>query len=250
MTASPALKIAGTANFRDLGGYPVPGGRTRSGVVFRSDALSRLGDLGRSELRGLGIRRIVDLRDPREVQAMPDDITGLGIDVVALPIFAGSPEAAATGDATLETMYRTIIGEHADTVVAAVRALLLDGETPSLVHCTAGKDRTGAVSAILLLAVGVELDVVLDDYEATSANLAGPWLEGMMAAALNHGIAVTPQFQELMSASPRAAMAPVLGEVLAQRGGIDGYLERAGLSSDEVAALRDRLVEPEDSLRS
>lgn len=250
MTASPALKIAGTTNFRDLGGYPVPGGRTRSGVVFRSDALSRLGDLGRSELRGLGIRRIVDLRDAREVQAMPDDITGLGIDVVALPIFAGSPEAAASGGSTLETMYRNIVTEHADLMVTALRALVLEGETPSLVHCTAGKDRTGVVSALLLLAVGVELDIVLDDYEVSGDNLSGPWLESMTEAALAHGIAVTPQFVELMSASPREALAPVLGEVLAEHGGVAGYLERAGLSAEELEQLTAQLVEHDDSIRS
>ena len=90
------IPIDGTYNFRDVGGYPAAGGSTRPGKLYRADALGRLGERGREGLRELGIRLVIDLRDDFEVEALPDDLEGLDVEVLRLPVFEGSGASAST----------------------------------------------------------------------------------------------------------------------------------------------------------
>ncbi len=84
------IPVNGTYNFRDVGGYPVPEGVVRRGKLFRSDGLARLGDEGRQSLRDLGVRVVIDLRDDFETEVMPDDVDGLDLERLHLPVFEGS----------------------------------------------------------------------------------------------------------------------------------------------------------------
>lgn len=245
MTVSHALPVPGTANFRDLGGYPtVDGRRTRLGVVYRSDGLAHLGEAGREALRGLGIRTVIDLRDDTEVNLMPDDLAGLDVTVRRNPLFQGSLDAQAAPGSSLDGMYADILTTHGSVVATVLREIVAAEAAPAVVHCTAGKDRTGVVSALVLLTAGVPLDLVLDDYAATAANLAGPWVEKMTAAAAAHGIAVTPQLIALMSASPRSALQGALSGILAAEGGLEAYLDGIGFGAEDRERLRGVLVEP------
>src|SRR6185312_10397419 len=146
------------------GGYPADGGTIRPGKLFRSDGIHALGDAGRQELRELGVGEIIDLRDDFEVEAMPDDLTGLDVKVLRLPVFEGSGASQDTVGISLEALYERILTLHADVLVSALREIAHSDDSAVVVHCTAGKDRTGIVVALALLAVGVDRQTVVADY--------------------------------------------------------------------------------------
>lgn len=241
---NPQLRIpvAGTFNFRDVGGYPVPGGVVRSGKLFRSDGLSKLGAAGKDELTRLGVRVVIDLRDDFEASVMPDDLEGLDVETMRLPVFEGSGASQGMAGVSLEALYEKILGQHADVVVAALREVSV-GSDGVLVHCTAGKDRTGIVVALALLAVGVDRQIVLADYARSEANLGGEWLEGMLGLIAQHGVHETPELRVLMGGSPPEALDAALRSAEEKHGSITQYLLDSGFSALELAQLRSVLVE-------
>ncbi|WP_223690044.1 tyrosine-protein phosphatase [Leifsonia poae] len=243
-TPPERIQVSGTYNFRDVGGYPVAGGRIRSRKLFRSDGLHSLGETGKEQLRELGVKVVIDLRDEFEVQALPDDLAGLGVDVLRLPVFEGSGGSQSTIGATLNDMYAKIALQHRDVVVSALREIADTSEAGVVVHCTAGKDRTGIVVALALLAVGVDRETVVADYAATEDNLRGPWLERMLQLVESHGVAITPGLRAIMGGSPPEALESVLDLIDRDHGGVRAYLLDAGFDEIELAELRSVLVEP------
>ncbi|MFF9562954.1 tyrosine-protein phosphatase [Leifsonia sp. NPDC014704] len=238
------IPIEGTYNFRDVGGYPVDGGTTRQGKLFRADALGRLSAAGREALRELGIRIVIDLRDDFEVAALPDALDGLDVEVLHLPVFEGSGASASTVGATIVHLYDKIVFQHTDVIVRALREIADTGEEPVVVHCTAGKDRTGIVVALALLAVGVDRETVVSDYAVTEDNLRGPWLEGMLELVRGYGVEVTPDLRIILGGSPREALETTIDRIEERAGSVRQYLLDAGLDELELAKLRSVLVEP------
>ncbi|WP_426623656.1 tyrosine-protein phosphatase [Leifsonia sp. McL0607] len=238
------IPVNGTYNFRDVGGYRVPEGVVRRGKLFRSDGLARLGDEGRQSLRELGVRVVIDLRDDFETQTMPDDVGGLDLQRLHLPVFEGSGASASTIGVTLVGLYEKILLQHRDVVVRALREIADTGEEAVVVHCTAGKDRTGIVVALALSAIGVDRETIVADYVATQANLDGLWLEGMIALVRSHGVEVTPDLRIILGGSPPEALEESLDLLDREFGGVHQYLFEAGLSEVELAKLRSVLVEP------
>ncbi|MDN4614875.1 tyrosine-protein phosphatase [Leifsonia sp. F6_8S_P_1B] len=243
-TPASRIPVNGTYNFRDIGGYPADGGATRTGKLYRSDGLARLGEEGREALRERRIRVVIDLRDDFEVRALPDDLDGLDVTVLRLPVFEGSGASASTIGATLVDLYEKIVLQHRDVVVRALREIADTGDEAVVVHCTAGKDRTGMVVALALLAVGVDRETVIADYAATQANLDGPWLEGMVALIRSHGVEVTPDLRIILGGSPPEALEAVLDLIDREHGGVREYLLDAGMDELELAKLRSVLVQP------
>lgn len=238
------IPVNGTYNFRDVGGYRVPEGAVRRGKLFRSDGLARLGDDGRQSLRDLGVRVVIDLRDDFEVSVMPDDLAGLDLRRLHLPVFEGSGASQSTIGVTLVGLYEKILLQHGDVVVTALREVADTADQAVVVHCTAGKDRTGIVVALALLAVGVDRAEVIADYAATQANLDGPWLEGMIALVRSHGVEVTPALRIILGGSPPEALDEALAAVERRFGGVREYLIASGFDEVELAKLRSVLVEP------
>ncbi|NUU07541.1 tyrosine-protein phosphatase [Leifsonia sp. C5G2] len=238
------LPIDGTYNFRDVGGYPAAGGTTRVGKLYRADALGRLGESGRKALRELGVRVVIDLRDDFEVESLPDDLEGLDVEVLRLPVFEGSGASASTVGATIVHLYDKIVFQHTDVIVSALREIADTGDEPVVVHCTAGKDRTGIVIALALLAVGVDRETVVADYALTEANLEGPWLEGMLELVRGYGVEVTPDLRVILGGSPREALETTIDRIEERAGSVRAYLLDAGLDEVELAKLRSVLVEP------
>ncbi|WP_431247137.1 tyrosine-protein phosphatase [Leifsonia xyli] len=238
------IPISGTYNFRDVGGYPVEGGVTRPGKLFRADALGRLGEAGREGLRELGIRIVIDLRDEFEVQALPDDLDGLDVELLHLPVFEGSGASAATVGATIVHLYDKIVFQHTDVIVRALREIADTRDEPVVVHCTAGKDRTGIVIALALLAVGVDRETVVSDYAVTEGNLDGPWLEQMLDLVRGYGVEVTPDLRVILGGSPREALETTIDRIEERHGSVREYLLESGLDELELAKLRSVLVEP------
>ena len=235
------IPVPGTYNFRDVGGYPVPGGSVRSGKLFRSDALSRLGDEGRNYLGHLGVGTVVDLRDNDEVELFPDDLAGLEVQLVRLPVFEGSGRSQAVSDSTLRGLYEAILLHHKDALISALRYIIA-ADQAVVIHCAAGKDRTGIVIALALSLIGVSREAVISDYARTQPNLEGEWVATMTGLAEKHGFEVTPRLMEIMAGSPPEAMAGLLDLINERFGDVVGFVNSAGLSEREIDKLRASLV--------
>ncbi|MFK4728225.1 tyrosine-protein phosphatase [Agromyces mediolanus] len=242
METSLRIPVPGTYNFRDVGGLAARDGLVREGVLFRSDGLHALGDPGKAELRQLGVGVVIDLRDEQEVARMPDDLTGLDVEVLRLPVFEGSGASQGAAGISLEALYERIVVQHSRVVVDAVREISAARDRSVVVHCTAGKDRTGVVIALTLLAVGVDRELVIADYERTEGNLAGEWLERMVGLAGQYGVPDTPALRVLMGGSPPEAIDGMIELVEREHGSARDYLLASGLALDELSALERQLV--------
>ncbi len=266
------MKIDGTHNFRDTGGTPLAsGGATASGVLYRSDALSALSPEGLEQLADTSIGVIVDFRTPSEQQMAPDRLpSSRPIRVVEIALLEGAlpgpaakvadavgPDAAATAlrEAlaqlpTLAELYVSMLTHGAEALadlarLVAAPALEHTGEPAAsgvLVHCTAGKDRTGVSVAVLLDAVGADRDAVVADYASSADNLAGVWADAMLANVTRMGVALSPQIVELVTLTPAAAITAALDWVDQQHGSSSAYLQSGGLTDRELAALRGRMI--------
>jgi protein tyrosine/serine phosphatase len=240
------LRWDGCANIRDLGGRPLEdGGMTAFGAVVRADSVRRLSAEGWRQLVDYGIERIVDLRFRDELKADPP--ATVPVEVVHVPVLpdpasADWPAIDAVGDAAPDNVsattavYLEFLDRYAEGFGKAVSAVAAAPPGGVLVHCMAGKDRTGLVSALLLRIAGVSIEDVAADYALSERNLAPlwrPWIED------------APDERERdrrrrMSVTPAAAMEGVLRE-LGRRGGERAYLRDAGVEKEELEAVRTRL---------
>lgn len=260
------MRIDGLQNFRDTGGTPLStGGATRAGVLFRSEALSTLTASGLDQLAATDIGVIADFRTDTE-RSMARDLLPASrpFRIVELPLLEGAmtglaksalgaadPDAAKAAIAAalatlpgLGDLYVSMLtgGASAFAELARLVAASTD-ESPTavLVHCTAGKDRTGVAVALLLDAVGADRDAVVTDYASSASNLAGPWADRMRATLTGLGLPLTPALDTLVTATPPAAIEQAFTWIDGN-GGSGDYLRSGGLTVAELDALHGRLV--------
>jgi protein-tyrosine phosphatase len=265
------VRLDGTTNMRDLGGLPtLDGGRTVSGRVLRSDNLQTLTPEDvRVLVEEIGLREVVDLRTTAEIllegrgplRDVPEVVhrhfsllpeRGHHTDVFAveedelpeLPegwleslLPRQTPEHAQDEPPAVRA-YLGYLHDRADSVVGAVRALASAEDGASLVHCAAGKDRTGVVVALSLAVAGVPAEEIVADYAMTAE----------VIDALVAKLAASPTYAEDMERrdvavhTPRAeTMTHVLVLLDERYGGAAGWLRAHGFGDDEQAALRARL---------
>lgn len=275
MTMLPAATVTldGTQNFRDLGGLPLNGGgTTRAGVFFRSEALNTLTPGGEAALAASPIGVIVDFRMDAERDSAPDVLPeGRPFKVVNLSVLEGSLAGAAqaafapadgagtTPDpAAAKQMMEHVLAELPSLgdlyvsmltggaaafaeVAGLVAASTDDTQTSVLIHCTAGKDRTGVSAALILDAVGVERAAVVADYASSAEHLKGPWADRMLAMIKQMGAPATPALVELVTGTPPAAIEQALAWVEQNHGSSAAYLQSGGLTEAQLATLRARL---------
>lgn len=239
MSETGNLGVSGALNFRDVGGLPAAGGRTRSGVLYRSGNLARLSAAGRDSLREIGLRRIVDLRDDAEVAYEPTDLGDLPVAVHRVPLFAGSVASFFEADVTLDSLYRTLVEESAEAIVEVVRTIATGG--PVLVHCTVGKDRTGVTVALALAAVEVEADAIVADYARTESLLPAE-RNAKVVAYLERAHPEARNLTDLATRSPAPVMSGLLDDLRARYGAPVEFLRAHGLSDDELRELRRVLI--------
>jgi protein-tyrosine phosphatase len=242
---APSVRLEGAPNFRDLGGYATGDGRhVVLGLVFRSEKLSELTPADVARIKGLGIRNVIDLRTAEERRREPDDWRAPAVYESPKPDLAatvGMRDPNATPEEIRARMirnYEQMPALYVDEYSAFFRRLVAGG-APLIVHCTAGKDRTGVASALLLSALGVRRSTVVADYVLTNERLVvRP--PAMRAASL---VSVSaPARRVLMSADP-AFINAALDSVDRQYGSVEGYLKQAlGLADRDIATLRRRLT--------
>ncbi len=235
------LALEGLDNIRDVGGLPLrDGGSTRRGVLLRSASLRYCTPSAITHLvEKFGLRLVLDLRTQRERErhVSPAAFAEAGVETVPLSFIPEDgrelPETEDDVD-PLTHIYLGYLRDRADNVVTAVRRLEAAG--PTLVHCAAGKDRTGVFVALVLDAVGVERDAVVADYALTGERLEALFRRWTAASGEPMPADLTPHL-------PRAeAMAAVLDHLDAEHGGAAGWLLAHGLEEDVLARLRERLT--------
>ena len=173
------LPMDGAHNTRELGGYKTTDGKSiKWGMLFRSDKLSDISKTDEEYLKNLGIKKIIDFRSKDE-KAEDPDIIPEGIDYLEMPISVDGAmrtkiEAVLKGETDKEVKSflidanREFVNDYTDVYENFLRSLIDDG-TPTLFHCTAGKDRAGFAAAITLIALGVSKEDVIEDYMKTNA---------------------------------------------------------------------------------
>lgn len=235
-------------NARDLGGYPTEsGGQIRLGALLRSDNLCRLTPAGQQQLRDYGVRTIVDIRSPYELHKDPNPFAvQQGRD--AVPRYINLPlldEADEEGKEVMKSAgsmqgeYTVILDRYRARMAAIIKAVAAaEGEGGVLVHCHAGKDRTGMVVALLLSLAGVPRSIIADDYAASNLYLQ-PIYDAWISAQPRTDEEVT-RFGGWFFQQPET-MLGVLDYLDRQYGGVEAYLLGAGVTPEEIAAIRERL---------
>jgi protein-tyrosine phosphatase len=267
------VPLDGTTNTRDLGGLPTTdGGRTVPGRVLRSDNLQTLSeDDVRQLVEKIRLREVIDLRTTAEIllegrgplRAVPEVVhrhfsllpeRGQHTDVFAVeevdPRHADLPEdwaesvlprQAAEHDRAEPPAVRSYLGylsDRAGAVVAALRALAAPVDGASVVHCAAGKDRTGVVVALALAVAGVPHEEIVADYAMTADVIDA--LVAKLAASPTY--AEDMERRDVASHTPRAeTMDRVLALLDERHGGPIGWLDAHGFGPEDRAALRARL---------
>ncbi|MGO2658517.1 tyrosine-protein phosphatase [Mycetocola reblochoni] len=242
--------LAGTYNSRDLGGVPAGDGAIRTGVLIRADGLHGLTDGARERMAELGVRVVVDFRDDAEVARQPDALDGVAVERRSLPLVTGSIEQSALDRVGLDVLYRSILDDATAHLAELARIVIRTaGSGAVLIHCTAGKDRTGVATAVLLLHAGVDAERVIADYALSEGMLSGEWECRVVAIVESLGFEVTDELRALIVSSPASTMRATIEYLDAAYGGASAYLAAAGLNGDELAQLRTALVVPGTAAR-
>lgn len=243
---SGRLPLGRSRNCRDVGGHPTKDGVLRRGVLFRSD-LPLVDEENAHDLASLGLRTVVDLREPDERRAHPAVLGAAALRVLPMasglgPIVAADPSKAAS----LAALYRTAVLETGAVVAAVVSELAQPGALPALVHCAAGKDRTGIVIAILLSALGVSDEDVARDYAQSAVNLGDDFFEALERTS-------SPDVAVDLTALRSAESEDVLLMLALVRETADSarsYLLANGVTDAELDGLARELVDPHPASRA
>lgn len=245
MHHSRHIAIEGTHNIRDLGGYvtargtPIPLRR-----FLRADCLHRLGPGGTDMLVDEGLRHVIDLRTRQEVTNAPSLFEGLnGIDYINLPLFDDlSPSALASVSAQhahpLLPFYISALDTRGSAMCDILTHIARAQEGAVLFNCTAGKDRTGIVAALLLGLAGVSDADIIDDYVLTEQMIPDLVAEFLSISRANGGD--VESYATLLE-SPADTMAQMLTHLRVEHGGIQEYVKHIGLEQDDLFRLTDLL---------
>lgn len=259
-------QLSGAWNFRDI----AETAGVRPGRFFRSSELSGLDDSGREVFRTLGITDVADLRSPQEVERRGPGAVPDGVVVHLLPF----PDLSnTTAEAPHETSWQKMMTEKPDdedvevaaerfmteeyqkfpVLAGAQRAVrqvfsLLGAGRQVITHCFAGKDRTGFTVAVVLESIGVPRDAVLADF--LRSNDAVPLLRERIMESIRNRTGETPEVMTFAEARLTDGVLGVREEYLmtARRtiddnyGGLDGFLEVAGVTTEDVARVRAELL--------
>ncbi|MEO1290712.1 MAG: tyrosine-protein phosphatase [Chloroflexota bacterium] len=247
------VPLPSAPNFRDIGGYSTKDGRyVRWNKVYRSSALDQLTEADQRAIHELGIRLVCDVRTQAEHESDPDHLPD-DIPVVSVPPSSQDNVWVALGrlllqegylEGLLDDLYQRVMVKNNPQVFREIFQYMADdSQLPMVIHCAAGKDRTGITIALLLAFLGVPDDVIIADYslsnhhysffkEATRKNLAQLRIMGLTES----------DFDYLLIADGDVMQA-TLDKIREEYGSIEGYLTQyVGLSEATLAQVRQNLL--------
>jgi protein-tyrosine phosphatase len=250
------LGLKTAVNLRDIGGYPTADGRhVKWGQVYRSGTLNELSTEDVSVLAKLGLTAICDLRSAEEVAASPEDAGRFGAQYHYLPVQINRNsirqlQAMLFQPSSLNEIMRAsyndvMLESNAELIGNILRQMTDESALPILFHCTAGKDRTGVIAAVLLATLGVPDDIIAADY-ALSNKFYHRFREYMSVMVLKkvRWFGVSLDALHPFMVADGSMMSDMLVNLRQKYGTIDTYLTtRAGLTAGEVAQLRQNLIE-------
>jgi protein-tyrosine phosphatase len=224
-------------NFRDLGGFSATGRRRiRAGILFRSEGPASFLEEHRAELLTLGVRSVCDLRSGAERQQAPNDWIGpacclLNLDMNTDLRAAGADFWESLRSDPSEANARRVMARNYNLMPAAllphvsrIAAALLAREVPMVVHCTAGKDRTGVAVAILLSLLGVSREDIVSDYAKSDVFGRNMKLAGSMGTDSTFLVGALQALEH-------------------EWGSVAGYFAAAGVDPGQQEQLRSVLLE-------
>ena len=254
--ATRNVNVPNVQNFRDLGGYPVYARhkQVRWGMLYRSAQIDLAQPATRDKLNNLGIRTLIDLRDTSEYSRTASDTLPGQPRVVHIPIHAGNLADILTGidreSIQSDTVYRIV--ERINRHIVAVHAsdfrrifdILLDEDNyPAVIYCTTGKGRTGIAAALLLSALGVNDEDIMDDYRLSNRYFDIP-------AATSYAYELPTRSQEALTtvySAREGFLDAAKDEIEHAYGSVDDYLRRAvGLEKEDLKQLRKILLTNEE----
>jgi protein-tyrosine phosphatase len=239
------FNLAGASNFRDLGGYPGQDGRrVRWGQIFRSNHLGHLTKTDIEVVRGLSLKSAFDFRGLEERAAATCALQGIAIH--ALPIeptvvaalrarrAAGTPLSSADGLEVMRDSYRNYV-RHNTPRFRALFAHLLEDRAPLVIHCTAGKDRTGFACALILHALGVADELIAEDYLLTNR-----FYRRDPAASTD----LPEDVRKVLASVERSFLGAAFDAIRTDYGDVEGYLsDGLDLDAAQCARLQERYLE-------
>jgi len=259
------LPLEGGSNFRDMGGYPtLDGGVVQRGLVFRSGAMTSLTAADQAYLGQFDFQTVVDLRSREEIDLFPNRwVTNSGADYLVHDYTFEDMMASLVDESgklqSIDVLY-TDFHQQLKPQLKIFFEALLDERTPLVVNCSAGQDRTGVTSALLLSALGVPREMVVEDY-LLSTDLRRPAAEkgdvDLAAAAKDNSFArMMLSWSESQGASERPNplvtaegvpfLAYTLDRIEQDYGSVAAFLDKEiGVDSMELAQLRARYVLPQ-----
>jgi protein-tyrosine phosphatase len=232
-------------NCRDLGGYETDDGQTiRWGVVYRSGSLHRLTSTDLEVAARIGFRTVIDLRSSAELERC-GRFSGSDVAFHHAPLFEedSPPFKWAEPDdpePPLGEDYVAIAENGANALVSALGFIAI-GEHPVVFHCAAGKDRTGILAGLLLSALGVCDEAIMEDYELTNLSLA-PHLAWAEVNDPEEAAEILARPSWLLRSSGHGIKA-FLENIRTRHGSIEGYLGVLGMTEESLNTLRERLLE-------
>jgi protein-tyrosine phosphatase len=242
------------SNFRDLGGYETGSGKSvRWGMIYRSAGQPLLADADLEMIQRLGIVRLVDLRTTEERLLAPSRITSAPASAVAYSLDDMLRlEADAKSAAEIYRNYPTLLAPQLRILFSD----LLSKQVPLVYNCSAGQDRTGFATAMILAALGVSRSKIYEDYHLSTTMRRPAWELPDLAAAAQSGDPLARRYapylwnpawrvaKPLTDAAGRPQLASAFDQIEAQWGSVDAYLQQEiGLSQDDVLALRKLYLE-------
>ena len=253
--ATRNVNVPGVQNFRDLGGYPIYSRhkRVRWGMLYRSAQIDVTQSATLDKLNRLGIRTIIDLRDTSErpQPALPPPTQPR---IVQIPIPAGCLTDILTGidreSIQNDTVYRIverinrhIVAAHASAFRRVFDVLLDEDNYPAVIHCTTGKGRTGIATALVLSALGVNKEDIMEDYRLSNRYFDIP-------SATSYAYELPTRSQEALTtvySAREGFLDAARNEIESTYGSVDEYLTQAvGLQKEEVRQLRKILLVDEE----
>jgi protein tyrosine/serine phosphatase len=239
--ATRALSWDACLNVRDLGGLTTQDGRrVRRGALIRSDQLCRLSEGGRASFLAHGVRTVIDLRTPAEAEQDPDPIWHeQGVDYVLIPQQDEQLWRELEGIAWMRAYDAAVLDRRPTQIVEMMRAVAHAAPGGVLIHCLAGKDRTGIAVALLLGLVGVPEADIAADYALSGAALASEKAAALAAAADQDTLARIERSYDTRAET----MLATLAHLRTRHGGAKAYLTRAGLSDADIERIHARLLD-------
>jgi protein tyrosine/serine phosphatase len=236
------LAFTATYNFRDVGGYAASDGRTvRWRRLFRADSLHRLAGEDWKAFGALGMRTVIDLRRTSEVEEHGRVPHADGLDYLNPVLEHVDWKQIPYPDGTLHgrwlaDRYLNFLEDGRAALATALSVIADPAAAPVVVHCMAGKDRTGVVCALALSLLGVSDEDIATDYALT---------ETAMVALTEYLRTNNPEAiegQDHMFDSPREAMLLLLADLRAEYGSVEKYAREIGVGEEQVVAMRAHLL--------